>query len=127
MRRDRWNGRTGLALAAAVILFLQGLFGAYANAAFIAAEPVDAFGNPLCLSMPVEDGASGKHDPATMPGCCTLACQISASLLPPEPSGKLSPALGAWISIDAHLPRPLELARHAGHAPGNPRAPPQAV
>lgn len=124
MQRTGRNGRIGMALAAAVILFLQGLFGAYANAAFLAAAPLDAFGNPLCVSMPAENGKSGGHDPAAMLGCCTLACQAGASLLPSEPVGEALPAHGVWIAIGALLPRPLALARHAGHAPGNPRAPP---
>ena len=127
MHRTARNGRLGMALVAAAILFLQGLFGAYANAAFVGAAQLDAFGNPLCVSMPGETGAPGKHDPAAMPGCCTLACQAGASLLPSEPVGTAFPAHAAWIALGTPLPRPLSLARHAGHRPGNPRAPPLSV
>lgn len=113
-----------MALVAAVALFLQALFGVYANATVIGAGQLDAFGNPLCVSMPDENGATGKHDPAAMPACCSLACQAGATLLPLEPSGEALPAHEAWIAISLPLPRPLALARHAVHRPGNPRAPP---
>lgn len=124
MHRTAGNRRIGVALAAAIVLFLQGLFGAYANAAFVATAPLDAFGNPLCVTMPDETGLPGKHDPAAMPGCCTLACQPAASLLPTEPAGEVLAVSGAWIAIGPLLPRALALPRHASHAPGNPRAPP---
>ena len=41
MHRTAGNRRIGVALAAAIVLFLQGLFGAYANAAFVATAPLE--------------------------------------------------------------------------------------
>ncbi|MDR6759151.1 hypothetical protein J2Y48_004467 [Mycoplana sp. BE70] len=112
-----------LALVAACILVLQ--FAAGANAAF-SQLPLDAFGNPLCVSGS-DHGAKETAPPSHhsgKPECCTLACGASATA---ALTGKLIyavdrpfPVLGEQVNAECDVARRQLLDEFQG----SPRAPP---
>jgi len=115
------------AVAAAVIVWLQAFFTAWGMGAAAAhAMPVDAFGNPLCITAP-DETPPPAGGPAKVPDCCTMGCSLSAAALP-APGGEVSfvlrfeggTAVDFTVADDAGR-------RHDDHAPGSPRAPPPTV
>ncbi len=73
-----------VAFAVAVLMALQALLGPLAVAAAAGASPVDAFGNPLCITHAEEQepaSAPGKER-SLAPDCCTLACGMAAAFVP---------------------------------------------
>lgn len=118
-RRDRT-----IALAAMLILLAQAFFTAWTTGAMASgAMPVDAWGNPLCVTS-VEHGAS---DGGTfqIPGCCAMACAMSAAMLA-QPAGAersiRADLTGIRLPLVASTPF-IDTSRD--HDPGSPRAPPR--
>ena len=114
---------TVAALAAALVLVLQSVFGAAA----MGAGPIqrDIFGNAICVGGEAQHSPANGPDGGHMPDCCMLGCSISAQLLAnaPEDAERLfQPREFAAIAI-----RPLPATPaldDPGRQPGNPRAPP---
>jgi hypothetical protein len=118
-RRDRT-----VAFAVVVILLLQGFFTAWTNAAMASGSmPVDAWGNPLCITS-TDDGSSPDGDSVKIPNCCTMGCGMSTTMLP-QPSladhAIRHDLTGTEIRFFRTNP-PLGTSRD--HDPGSPRAPP---
>jgi hypothetical protein len=85
MTKHLQQRRIGMvAFAVAMLMALQVALAPLALAATASAAPVDAFGNPLCISHVEEQepaSAPGKER-ARAPDCCTLACGMAASIVP---------------------------------------------
>jgi hypothetical protein len=114
--------RLGVALAAVLVLFIQGFAAVSAHAA-APTVVIDVFGNPLCVAGHIASGPDDRERGATQ-DCCTLFCCGPGLLtgivaqspeLPrrfvPERSAKGQPALQLLLAGD-------------GYQPGNARAPP---
>ena len=114
---------TVAALAAALVLVLQSVFGAAAMGADTA--PRDTFGNVICIGG--MDGPNQGHQPdgGHMPDCCMLGCSISAQLLAnaSEDAERLFPPREFAAIATRPLPATPALD-DLGRQPGNPRAPP---
>ncbi len=84
MKKQLHQRRIGrVAFVVAVLVALQALLGTLSLAAVAAASPVDAFGNPLCITHMAEQQqapAPGKGRAHT-PDCCTLACAAAAGFV----------------------------------------------
>jgi hypothetical protein len=120
-RRNGW-----VAFAVAVLMALQVLLSPLAQASAAGNAPVDAYGNPLCITH------LGEENPASAPGkersraldCCTLACGMAAGLVPPYrpvliPFNPLAqPSQRIFDGYEDHVP----LAHDS--LPGHPRGPP---
>lgn len=116
--------RFDIALFAALWLVVQVVSG-FASGANAAPVPLDAFGNPLCVTSADSDGSSQRHDDGAAP-CCTLACAMAAANLVPAPD---QPALKAPLSAGLYLTPPaypVAVSRPLERVAANPRAPPGA-
>lgn len=122
-RRDRT-----VALAAMLVLVLQGFFTAWTTGAMASgAMPVDAWGNPLCVTS-ADGGAMPDGDKGVkLPNCCALGCTMSAATPPNRPpaheGARVDPA-GTEIRFFAADP---SIGTSRDHDPGSPRAPPPNV
>lgn len=119
-RRGRWS--MPVAFAAAYVLVLQTLLGAFALGIGTAGQ-TDAFGNVICTHAGAAEQPAGNPQ-GHQPSCCALGCAFSTSGLGTPPD--TMPALKiAFVEIDATAAtapeRPL-FSRHRSQA--NPRAPP---
>lgn len=115
-----------VAFAAAWFLALQSLLGAYAMAAGPQRLQLDAFGNVICTHEGIGELPDGSQ-PAHMPDCCVLGCNLAAPLLasPPAPVA-LETGFGFQTqSFVTGAPDHLSFARQ--RSPANPRAPPQTA
>ncbi|TIP85259.1 MAG: hypothetical protein E5X63_15545 [Mesorhizobium sp.] len=112
------------AFAAAYLLVLQSVLGAFAFGIGPDASQFDAFGNVICT----HDGAAqlpgGDPHQQHVPACCMLGCGMASAAYAPPPaaatlSGNFSVETVAFV-----LPafRHLDFARD--RSPSNPRAPP---
>jgi hypothetical protein len=125
--RKGWTARRlGVALAAAWLLLVQALSGSFALAAGRQHVPLDAFGNPLCITSANHDLPAPGSEHGPPPACCLLGCATGAPLaaLPP---------LHAWLAVafPTGPGTPPLLAREIAvpadpHDPASPRAPPRA-
>lgn len=120
-RRNGW-----VAFAVAVLMALQVLLSPMTHASSAGNSPLDAYGNPLCITH------LDEQKPASMPGkersrapdCCTLACGMVAGLVPPYRPVLIlfnplaQPSQRIINGHDDHVP----LAHEA--LPGHPRGPP---
>lgn len=123
-RRRRWN--MVVAFAAIWFLVLQSLLGVFALAAGPRPLQLDAFGNVICTHEGVDELPAGSQ-PAHLPDCCVLGCNLAAPLLanPPSPVA-LQVELGFEIlGFSSGAPDHLSFARQ--RSPANPRAPPATV
>lgn len=126
MGRKRRGQGSWVALAAAYILVIQSILGAFALGATAAPLPLDAFGTIICLShetaaLPGDDGSSGPHK---MPDCCTIGCSLFQAAFTPAIAheGPLF-GLNRESATVFRAPPPL-VPRASEGSPGNPRAPP---
>ena len=124
MRGSTAIWRLRVALAAAFVLLFQAVSGASVGADFSAGVALDAYGNPLCASHPVQDDGPGHSG---LPECCTPACPMVASALADAGAGgDFSPGLRAVIArMPAGFAADVVPAR-SDHDPARPRAPPVA-
>ncbi|MBN9242170.1 MAG: hypothetical protein J0I98_05200 [Mesorhizobium sp.] len=111
-----------VAFAAAYVLVLQTLLGAFALGTGTDGQ-TDAFGNVICTHAGAAEQPAGSPQ-GHQPSCCALGCAFSASGLGTPPDAL--PALKiAFVEIGATVAavpeRPL-FSRHRSQA--NPRAPP---
>lgn len=122
--QQRWNGMVAFAVAA--LLALQMALAPLAIASTASASPVDAFGNPLCIThLDQQEPASAPDKERTLaPDCCTLACGMAASLAPVPRAVFLAfdpfaqPSQRIFDGYGDHLP-----AAHDALS-GHPRGPP---
>jgi len=123
-RRKKWN--MAVAVAAAWFLALQSLLGAFAMAAGPRPLQLDAFGNVICTHEGIGELPDGSQ-PAHLPDCCVLGCNLAAPLLasPPSPVA-LETGFGlATLSFRMGSQDHLSFARQ--RSPANPRAPPKTA
>lgn len=120
-RGDRFNASL-MAGIIAYFLILQGLFGAYAQAAMAASDPGGAV---ICSSVDATrhdvDGQQNKlaHD------CCSMACQAGCAIGPAVPATDLGVAFDLSECAQVLYPSPAVRAPpfHPGLAQ-EPRGPP---
>lgn len=120
-RRKKWN--MAVAFAAAWFLALQSLLGAFALAAGPQPLQLDAFGNVICTHEGIGELPDGSQ-PAHLPDCCVLGCNLAAPLLadPPAPVALESKFSFEALDFRASATDHLSFARR--RSPANPRAPP---
>ncbi|WP_442582920.1 hypothetical protein ACSBOB_13600 [Mesorhizobium sp. ASY16-5R] len=112
----------GLALVAAALFLVQSLSGGFAVAA--GNIPLDAFGNPLCITSSDHGTPADRSDHGKMPGCCMLGCTAAAMVVGAPPTGT-SLAVAFQTGIAARRPMGRTIVVQADdHPPGSPRAPP---
>ena len=112
----------GLALVAAVLFLVQSLSGGFAVAA--GNVPLDAFGNPLCITSADHGTPADNSDHGKMPGCCMLGCAASATAAG-TPPGEVSFIIEFWTEAASQpVPTPIVTVQADDHDPGSPRAPP---
>ena len=113
---------TVAALAAALVLVLQSVFGAAAMGADTA--PRDIFGNAICAGGEAQHSPANGPDGGHMPDCCIVGC---ASVQPlanaPDDAKDLLPTLEFVTVALPPLPA-IPALDDPGRQPGNPRAPP---
>lgn len=124
MTSPRKSRSLKVTIAAACMLVLQSAAAAFAIGNAAGAVPLDAFGNPLCITsseQTSQDGKSGTHGDRLHQ--CWLACAVGM-VAAPTPDEALA---AAWPKILSAAPvRPFSDAyavwrdRH----PARPRAPP---
>ena len=120
IQRRRWS--IPVALAAAYLLLLQSMLGAFG--AGPDASQLDAFGNVICTHEGAAQIPGGDPHQQHMPACCMLGCsKVSAAHAPPPAAGTVSASL-SFEAVAFVLPafRHLDFARD--RSPSNPRAPP---
>lgn len=73
-----------VAIAVAILMALQIMLSPFAVAA--TALPVDAFGNPLCIThLDAQEPASvPDKERSLVPDCCMLACGMAVGFVPPH-------------------------------------------
>ncbi|MBH0236384.1 hypothetical protein [Methylobrevis albus] len=114
-----------VALVAAYVLVFQALFGGLAGPAR-AGDLLGPGDHILCLTGDAGIGTAPEpHHDGTLPACCTLACLMHLTVLPPE-----RPWSGLRHPRRQPAARPLRRpARRADRRPerdpGRPRAPPR--
>lgn len=117
-----------MALVAACVLLLQGLFGAFATGSAHAGQMLDAFGNPLCIGgMVAMDQPSDEGGHSGFPDCCTGLCGL---LAPATLADRAAHSLFNPLAVSVKLvPTPRVAVFHSmpEHSPGIPRAPPPAA
>lgn len=118
----RWDWRA--VFAAAILLVFQSSLSAFAIGAASGPMPLDAFGNPLCITssdISPQDGESGQ--PPALHECCTLGCAAGQSLATPQ---EHADAIGIERTSASILPVALaqDRVQPDDYHPGNPRAPP---
>lgn len=121
-RRDRT-----VACAVVLVLLLQAFFTAWTTGAMAAGSmPVDAWGNPLCVTSADETG-SPQGSGVKLPNCCALGCGAAEVTLGHPPLAGEAVRLdlyGTEIRFFETNP-PLGISRD--HDPGSPRAPPLTI
>lgn len=110
------------ALAAALVLVLQGLASAWANDQM---PLLDAFGNPIC-----QDSRTGSPSPGDSHGlaadCCALACHAGGTAFtPPTASLPATPVPHASALSASRFDAPAPARPE--HNPASPRAPPPTI
>ncbi|UDF32392.1 UNVERIFIED_ORG: hypothetical protein LHK14_21540 (plasmid) [Roseateles sp. XES5] len=120
-RRNGW-----VAFAVAALMALQAFLSPLAQASVIGSSPIDAYGNPLCITHLDEQKQASTPDKErpSAPNCCTLACGMAAGLVPPfRPVLILfNPLAQPSQRIFDSYEDPARSVREA--LPGHPRGPP---
>lgn len=111
-----------MALVAAWLFLVQSLAGGFALAA--AEVPLDAFGNPLCITSSDHGTPADNSDHGKMPGCCMLGCAASATVVGAPPDEASVVIVFRTEAGDRPLPAPIVIVQADDHDPGSPRAPP---
>lgn len=111
-----------LALVAAVLFLVQSLAGGFAVAAD--EVPVDAFGNPLCITSTDHGTPADGSDHGKLPGCCMLGCAASAAVVSTPPDEASLIIAFRTELFGEPLPAPVVIVQADDHDPGSPRAPP---
>jgi hypothetical protein len=112
----------GLALVAAALFLVQSLSGGFAVAA--GNIPLDAFGNPLCITSSDHGTPADRSDHGKMPGCCMLGCAASATVATAPPGETSLIIVFRTEAPGRPLPAPIVIVQADDHDPGSPRAPP---
>ena len=123
MKAGRNGWQFGIALAAALVLVLQSVAGAFAFRP--APSPVlDIFGNVLCLAGSAASDSGDHRHQKKVPPCCAAGC--SSSGLSWAPPAQTEAELGSiWPDrIVAIFVAPAHPAAARLRTPANPRAPP---
>jgi hypothetical protein len=108
------------AFAAAYLLVLQSMLGAFAFGLSPNASQLDAFGSVICT----QEGAAQLPGQQHMPACCMLGCGVASAAYVPPPAAGMVPGNFPVETVAFVLPafRHLDFARD--RSPSNPRAPP---
>lgn len=114
------------AFAAAYLLVLQSVLGAFAFGASANPAPLDAFGNVICTHDGAADLPGGGPPQKHVPNCCLFGCGTISQALAGPPDASAVPGAIAFETI-AFITAPSEhLAFRRDRSPANPRAPPAA-
>jgi hypothetical protein len=112
------------AFAAAYLLVLQSVLGAFAFGIGPDASQRDAFGDVICTQQGAAQLPSSDPHQQHMPACCVLGCGVASAVYAPPPAAATLPGNFSVETVAFMLPafRHLEFARY--RPPSNPRAPP---
>lgn len=110
--------------AAAYLLVLQSLLGAFALGNGPNAGQLDAFGNVICTHEGTTELPAGDDHQRHDQSCCLFGCSFSAaSVGVPLDAVALLPVI-VWERIAPQRLAFAGLARRSERSPANPRAPP---
>lgn len=122
IRRSRWS--FGVAFAAALMLMLQSLTGAWATGTNPNPQ-TDIFGNVLCVTSGAEHGAPDTGGHTKSSECCLAGCSMFSPAAAPSNAVILdAPYRLLWLAPS--LATDVVLVA-SPYRPGNPRAPPPTV
>ncbi|RWI15187.1 hypothetical protein [Mesorhizobium sp.] len=113
-----------VAFAAAYLLVLQSMLGAFAFGIGPDISQRDAFGNVICTQQGAAQLPGGDPHQQHMPACCMAGCGMaSAADAPPPAAATLSDNFSVeTVAFVLPALRHLDFARD--RSPSNPRAPP---
>ncbi|HEY4192947.1 MAG TPA: hypothetical protein VGM46_09910 [Mesorhizobium sp.] len=115
------------AFAAAYLLVLQSVVGAFALGVGPSPAQLDAFGNIICTHDGTGKLPDGGPQQRHMPNCCVLGCALASSALCTPPAEACRIELRSSFHAIDYLPAaPAHLAFERDRSPANPRAPPAA-
>ncbi|SIT57356.1 conserved exported hypothetical protein [Mesorhizobium prunaredense] len=111
------------AFAAAYLLVLQSVLGAFAFGIGPDASQRDAFGNVICTQQGAAQRPGDPHQ-QHMPACCVPGCGVASAVYAPPPAAATLSSNFSVETVAFVLPafRYLDFARD--RSPSNPRAPP---
>lgn len=110
--------------AAAYLLVLQSVLGAFAFGIGPDASQRDAFGNVICTQEGAAQRSGGDPHRQHMPACCAPGCGMASAVYAPPPAAATVSSNFSVETVEFMLPafRHLDFARD--RPPSNPRAPP---
>lgn len=120
IRRSRWG--YGVAFAAALMLMLQSVTGAFA-AGTSPNQQIDIFGNVLCVTSGAEHGIPDTGGHPKSGECCVAGCAMSSPVVASSPDAEIHVQFREASRLDRPGDRGSAAATR-GYTPGNPRAPP---
>jgi hypothetical protein len=115
-----------VAFAAAYLLVLQSVFGAFAAGMEPNAAQLDAFGNIICTHEGTAERPGDDKHQKHMPACCVLGCAMASSALGTPPDTDEFQTKLSFQAIVFQFWKPERLALERDRSPANPRAPPAA-
>ena len=122
IRRRRWG--IPVAFAAAYLLLLQSMFGAFAFGAGPDASQIDAFGNVICTHEGAVKLPGGDPHQQHMPACCMLGCSMASVAFAPPSGVGIGPVSLSFETVAFVLASVRHLDFTRERSPANPRAPP---
>lgn len=121
-RRRRW--RIAATFAAAYLLVLQSLLGAFAFGNGPNASQLDAFGNVICTHEGATELPAGDNHQRHDQSCCLFGCSFSTAPVGVAPdAAALLPAI-VWERTAPQRLAFAGLVLRSERSPANPRAPP---
>ncbi|RWQ63730.1 DUF2946 family protein [Mesorhizobium sp.] len=115
------------AFAAAYLLVLQSVLGAFAFGTEPDASQLDAFGNVICTQEGAAQLPGGDPHQQHMPACCMLGCGVASATYVPPPAAGMVPGNFPVETVAFVLPAFRHLDFSRDRSPSNPRAPPASA
>jgi hypothetical protein len=115
------------AFAAAYLLVLQSVLGAFASGLSPAASQLDAFGNVICTHEGAAQLPGGDPHQQHVPACCVLGCSMASVAYAPPPAAATGPSHFSVETVAFVLPAFRHLDFSRDRSPSNPRAPPASA
>jgi hypothetical protein len=115
-----------VAFAAAYLLVLQSVVGAFALGLGPGPAQLDGFGNVICTHAGAAELPAGDTQPKHLPNCCVVGCTMASPALGVAPAPGGLQAKPSFQTVVYPFRRPALLVLERDRSPANPRAPPVA-
>jgi hypothetical protein len=112
------------AFAAAYLLVLQSVLGAFAFGIGPNASQLDAFGNVICTQEGAAQHPGSDPHQQHLPACCVLGCSMASAVCAPPPAAAVVADSFFVETVAFVLPAFQHLDFTRDRSPSNPRAPP---